>query len=283
MNLLSLNAGSSSLKVALFAIPLVLAAGITGWVNYAESGSPLHSGYQERFGTLGVLETRSAGPIGLAVSAAILRENFWLFGWPLSLLPLAWARLGRGRVLFYGALLAELAYRLAVPKTVVSTTGPIYVTEVVPILAIMAADGLGRIAAFGRRLSSLVTAETPIAVVAAAAICSAFFFVPFRLWSIVLGVRERGRLQQSVIDTGLPGGVVFANEIVPPLQGWTWAYFAPLPDPDLTEDWIFLRLPSGPDRWRRADTLMRRHFADRPAFVYSPFRAVRLQPLRRPP
>ena len=76
--------------------------------------------------------------IASSLFGALLRENFWLYGVPFSLLPVLLARPRRECWLLWGCLAAELASRVISPKTVVSTTGPIYMAEAIPFLTLAA-------------------------------------------------------------------------------------------------------------------------------------------------
>ena len=54
-------------------------------------------------------------------------------------------------MLLAAMVIAEYAYRVVFPKTVVSATGPIYVTEIVPLLALASASGMAEIKRRTRR------------------------------------------------------------------------------------------------------------------------------------
>ena len=161
----------------------------------------------------------------MSVAAALVRESFWLFGWPLSLVPCLFA----GRVprpwLSWGVLGAELAYRLAAPKAGVGGAGPLYLFEAVPVLCLLAALGIVRL---GRgeaapRVPALRTGLTPALL--ALTVVSLAMFVPPKLQDL----RRMGAAQLEVgrhlRARGIAGAVVFHEGVVPPWTGLSWAYF----------------------------------------------------------
>jgi hypothetical protein len=261
--------------------PLLAGAVALGAVHLAQTGSPWRSGYHAVHGALGVLSAPPGG-IGASLLGSLLRENFWLFGWPLSLAPIAFARPRRARMLLWGWLLAVLAYRVLVPKVGVSTTGPAYLLEAVPVLAVLAADGLARLTARLRRGRDRAAASLVPAAAVGAALTAATVFVPVELASLRKGAAIRGRVYELLAHREVRRALVFANELVVPRAAVTWAHHPPIPSPALDEEILFLRLPPGPAGREAAIGLWRERFADRPAFVFDPRPPARLRPLVRP-
>ena len=70
----------------------------------------------------------------------LLRQFFWLLGCPLLVLLALRARPRRATLLLWGMIASAYAYRLLVPKTVLATTGPIYVMEICLLYTSDAAD-----------------------------------------------------------------------------------------------------------------------------------------------
>jgi hypothetical protein len=248
------------------------------YCNYVQSGSPLSSGYVEVHGSYGALKNES-GQLTNAVGVALLRENAWLLGFPCSLLVLPFARLKSHGALFWSLISTTLMYRLLVPKTVVSTTGPIYLTEVVPWLCIATAVGLFEVRAFMRRIGIEHGGRIVTSSVAGAAAAAVVCFAPVALRAVYLAGNARSGLYDGLAAAGAERALVFSNVLVRPNDARTWAYYPPNPWPDLRDDVLFLRLPPGPGGPARAWSLWRMRFADRPAFTFDPQRKDK--PLRR--
>jgi hypothetical protein len=267
--LLEVRARRASLRdVALFSGVVALGFLGVGLVNLAQSGSMFRSGYHEVYQGLGLFG-QERGVTGLSLLGGLWRENFWLFGWPLSLLPLVAARGRRAPWLLWSVVLAELLYRVIVPKTVVSTTGPTYLFEMVPVLCLLVADGLTRVSLVLRRrlqVQRLVTAFV-LANVAAALV----FFVPVQLRSISDGARLHGVVFRLLEEARIERAVVFTSYLVRLDDARWWSLFAPSPAPALDEDLLFFRWPhDAKDPVGAATRLARQGFPDRPAFVFLP-------------
>ncbi len=259
--------------------PVGVAVGLTGVVHQLQSGSPLKSGYHGAHRSLGVGGYKP-GEVGQSVLGGVVRENFWLFGWPLSLLPLLAARPRRGQWLLWGPIAAEIVYRIGVPKTVVSTTGPTYLLEAVPVLALLSADGLARVQLWART-AQLRPAwrQGAILFTLASSAAALLFFVPVQLASIGRGVDERLAVYDLLREAGASRALVFARAITVPSKSQTWAYYPPSPSPMVDDDILFLRMPKGDDAGQRALSYWRQRFGDRPAFVFMPGDPPQLVPL----
>jgi 4-amino-4-deoxy-L-arabinose transferase-like glycosyltransferase len=236
-------------------------------VNFAQTGDPLHSGYQQV--NLPMVEPLTAGEMGASFGGALMRQNFWLFGWPVSLLFVAWARPRSPAWLFWGVLAAEYSYRLLVPKTVVSTTGPVYVMEIVPLLALGTAAALSRLVELLRRLGVPAPREWIASGLLAGCVVMLTMFLPSHVEGMRGGALERGVVQR-MLRQAAPGErvVVFATWLADPQARRTWAYAPPNPWPDLRDDVLFLRWPDGPDALQRIQQLLKR-FPERRAFAFA--------------
>ncbi len=266
-------------SIVALAAPIVLSLMLFGWVHYQQAGSPWKSGYQAQAPL--AIGSAPTGGVGLSVFGNLVRENFWLFGWPLCLLPVMAARPARGRMLLWGPPVAALIYRIGVAKTVVSTTGPTYLMEAVPALALLASDGLARLWLLARRLPGAPRgrgAQVPLAALAAtlAGIC---IFVPVQLSSIKRGVDERNVVFEMLARTGAERALIFTTAVVRPEASLTWAYFPPVPAFDLSDPVVFLRIPKDEFAPRRMLAYWQKRLPDRPAFVFMPGDPPRLIPL----
>ncbi|MBI5068462.1 MAG: glycosyltransferase family 39 protein [Deltaproteobacteria bacterium] len=268
-------------RVALLAFGAAasLGVGAVALVNLLQSGSPLRSGYQEIHRTSGLLGG-SRGATGLSVFGNLWRENFWLFGWPASLLALLAARGGRGRWLLWSPVVAELIYRVLVPKTVVSSTGPTYFLEMVPVLALLAADGLVRLWTMARRLGEGAARGVALGAVSAAAAAWIFFW-PVQVRALARGASARAQVWQQLPRQPGQRVLVFSDALVPSRSGLTWAYYPPNPSPDLSDEVLFVRWPRTADAEARARDFARRRFPDRAAWRWVTSPEPRLVPVFR--
>lgn len=232
--------------------------------NYVQTGDALSSGYHQVHGSVEVFNNEHAD-IANSVFGALLRENFWLLGVPGSLVIVLFARPVGHAWMYWSLLAAELAYRVIAPKTVVNTTGPIYLTEAVPLLLLGCADGLSKLRA---RVSvdgaALRLRGRSLAL--AALLIGGAMFVPVQWRTIRRGVETRSYVRRALEQSGAQRALVFADVVVHPSSDHTWAYFPDNPSPDLSDDIVFVRVPKVA-ALSRARELWQRRFADRRAFA----------------
>jgi hypothetical protein len=238
------------------------------WVNFAQSGHPFRSGYHAVHAADWGPTLLFHGTLGLwtmSVVSAVVRLNFWLFGWPLSLIACAFARRSPLTALGWGMVAAEMSYRVLAPKAGVGHVGPIYLYEIVPLLCLLSASGLFRIAsrASGWALSAL-RPDALAAAMIALSLTSLTLFVPFKLADVSHASFAQQDVFRLLRQRGIHHAVVFHRGIVP--LGKCWAYFPPPNSPRLDDDVLFALMPAIPsdgtvDFWRR-------RFPDRQAWVY---------------
>jgi hypothetical protein len=237
-------------------------------VNQAQTGHVLRNAYHEVHGPrMGVIDPNE-GRRSMSMAAALFRQNFWLFGWPVSLLFVWFVRRNRYLVLLAAMVIAEYAYRVVFPKTVVSATGPIYVTEIVPLLALASASGMAELK---RRLEGLGSGRAHSPIVSAVSALTVVALLEF--WPGHLAALSRGahawRYPFEILEAEhVRKALVFADSMVNVTGGATWAYFPPNPTPSQHDDILFVRIPHGDkDPTPAMRQFHRRHFPDRPAFV----------------
>jgi 4-amino-4-deoxy-L-arabinose transferase-like glycosyltransferase len=250
-------------RIAVFGLGVAPWIALFGLVNQAQSGSPFTSGYQEYHGDLKIF-WNDRGQVVNSIVGALVRENFWLLGWTFGLVLLLWARPARYAVAFWGMLAAELAYRVIAPKTVVAVTGPIYLTEVVPLLTLAAADALQRIGRFFRAHS-----VRPSIAAVAATLIGACMFAPLPLHAVATGAATRRVVYDLLEKAQAEHALIFSNAAVYPKSAVTWAYFPDNPSPQFDDPWLFVRVPTTPDMRQRMVEFWRKHFPNRRAFVFA--------------
>jgi 4-amino-4-deoxy-L-arabinose transferase-like glycosyltransferase len=153
-----------------------------------------HAAGKRGFSGLGLF-TVGNGIMSTSVFGALLRLNFWLLGWPISFVLLLGATVRRNTGILWALLAAVWAYRFVVPKTVVATLGPVYVTEAIPILLLLCADGIFRLP---HRISNIV--QQPARSVAAVVIASVAIGLCCFLPIPIRDVGESANLRVSVVD-----------------------------------------------------------------------------------
>jgi hypothetical protein len=258
--------GPAVVRAALLALGAGLGAGAVLLVNYVQTGDALTSGYHQAHGSISVFNNKHAD-LASSLFGAMLRENVWLLGVPGCLIPVLFTRPQRAAALYWGMLAAELSYRLISPKTVVATTGPIYLTEVVPLLLLGVVDGLGRL----RERMSFDGAALRIAapqLTAAALVVACCMFWPVQWRTLRRSVDARTMLPRALEDAGAQRALVFADALVYPASQHSWAYFPDNPSPDLSDELLYVRVPTR-DTARSAHEFWQRRFPDRRAFLLS--------------
>ncbi len=261
-----------ALSVVAFLVPATLLTAAFLIVNRLQAGSSLTTGYQAFHqtgeGASGLLAVLGGdlGTTALSLVGAVLRLNVWLLGWPLSLAFCAFFP-GDPRVRVLWAMVgAEAAYRIASPKIGVGGVGPIYVFEVVPLLLLLSAAGLLRVARGGLRApwALLRPAGLAVIVLAGVVVCGTMF-LPSRLGDLRRMAGAQLVLPRLLAERGISNAVVFHDGIVPPWTGLSWAYYPPCNSPGLDDAVLHLRM------WNRpaaAYELWRRRFPGRSAWWF---------------
>lgn len=262
-------------RLGALAIPMAVGVAALLWVNRLQAGSALTSGYQTFHGVEdgagGVLTLLTAVdlPTGtMSIVSNLLRLDAWLFGWPLSLAFVPFARRRGAHGLAWLMLGAAFAYRLVSPKAGVGTTGPQYLFEAVPLLCLLTADGLaalaGRIAAWrDRSAAGLVPA-----IVLSGLCVSLTLFLPSRLDDLARAGRAQDAVWVRIREQGVRHALVFHDGVVPPWTALSWAYFPRCNGPRLDDDVLFARVIRDEGSLDRTVSFWRRRFPDRRAMYF---------------
>ncbi|MBP1641681.1 MAG: hypothetical protein H6Q03_350 [Acidobacteria bacterium] len=270
-----------------FVAPLAFGAALFLAANRYQTGSALVSGYEASDapgrGLAGLFVPGSLGLYAMSLGGHLLRQNLWLFGWPLSLAFCAFARRSPRATLLWGMVGAAWVYRVLAPKTGVGATGPLYLFETVPLLCLLSADGLLRLAAAGRLGGSPATsARRALRLVAAATAVGLAMFLPVQLANLHRMAEAQHVLPRLLAARGIHHAVVFHDTVVPPSLELSWAFFPRYNSPRLDDDVLFLRY-QGPRRDASANLeLWRRRYPDRSAWYFGyAGRTPRLLPLEK--
>ena len=241
---------------AVFALILSGGAATFLWVNHAITGSMLQSSYTAYWAWSGKPWPFPYGPgwTVLAISQNVAQLNFWLFGWPLSLLFVPFfERSGRGWMIAAIPLVGVLGYGLSTGVPTLASVGPVYYAELIVPVVILSASGIERAIVLARKwcgegLATRMLVAWPLALVLACLIA----FVPVQLASLQL-MADIARAPYDLVEQrGLDNAVVFVHSL-PPLSGirpGAWVYFHRNNSPDLSDRVLFVR-DLGPDANRR--------------------------------
>jgi hypothetical protein len=248
--------------------PLVVMGVLFLLVNRFQTGSPLKTGYQQVHGNHYLDLSAHLSNIASSVSSALLRQNFWLLGVPFSLLFVLFVRHRRPLWLVWGVFAAEYGYRILYPKTVVATTGPVYVAEMTPLLALLTACGLFALKEWLERWKYPTPLKLLQSLVLAMVVTSMCLFVPVQLRSLHAGALKRQTLMKLLEPRLYQDALVFVNKMVQADALATWAYTPPNPHPKLKERVIFVRLQFGLDGAKRSIAFWKKRFPKRAAWVF---------------
>lgn len=235
--------------------------------NVALTGEPFTTGYHTfkalyRFRlTVGALGAPAPLPSLYEFGYTLERLNFWLFGWPVSLVLLPFFRRSReGVVVLLASVAVVVAYALSTLPTI-NATGPAHYSELAAPLVMLSASGLEEL---GRRARGWAAGgdRAVLGLSLAATLCAAAAFVPvygkgLRAMSLVARVPYTLAEQQ-----GLDRALVFVHSL--PSRQWApgaWVYFHRNSTPDLSDGVLFVK-----DLGPKNQELIR-HFPDRPPYA----------------
>jgi hypothetical protein len=240
--------GNVRAKPGLIAFTAIIgvAAALFATYNALVTGHPLRTGYQVFAETHAFTFTLGSLPAPAPASAlyelfyALARLNFWLLGWPASLLLVPFARRSHTTLaLLIGSGLTVAAYAgLRIPS--INVVGPVHYGELAVPLVLLSASGLERIAAAagtigGRGLRLALTG--PVALTIVALLCFWPVYGP--------SLRMMANVARAPYDLaearGLDNAVVFVGSLpaleLPP---GAWVYRPRNNSPDLSDRVLYV-------------------------------------------
>jgi hypothetical protein len=240
--------GGRAARGAVCASAMALAAAMLfAGYNAAVTGHPLRTGYQvfseahDFTFTLGSL--RAPAPVASIYELyySLARLDFWLLGWPISLLLVPFARpMSASRALQLGSLATVLAYALLrVPS--INVVGPVHYGELVPALLILSASGLEELVARAGRLLGREGLRAALAAPVALTAVAGLFFWPVYAPSLRT-MSDVARAPYDLVErAGLRNAVVFVGSL-PALQSipGAWVYRHRNNSPDLSDPVLFV-------------------------------------------
>ena len=236
----------------------VLAASVATflWVNHVVTGNMLQSSYTAYWQWSGRKWPVAYGPGWslFAITQNVEQLNFWLFGWPLSLVFAPFfERSGRTWALAAIPLVGIVGYGLLIGMPTLASVGPVYYAELIVPVTILSASGIERVitwsrARFGEGQATRMLVAWPTALVLA---CLTVF-VPVQLASLRL-MADISRSPYDLVERhGLAQAIVFVHSL-PALAGirpGAWVYYHRNNSPDLSDPVLFVK-DLGPEANRR--------------------------------
>ena len=245
------------------------ALGLLLLYQYTLSGSPFVSGYQtfshmHHWGLIGkALEATPPLPSIHELMYTLARMNFWLFGWPASLvLALCFRRTAGGTRLFAGVVGVLLVY-MAISAATIQPVGPVHYAELAVPLVMLSASGLERVVELARSaVARPALARVAITLPLAATLCALVTYLPVYGASLRASADLTRAPDEILAARGVTRAVVFVHTLpalyVPP---YSWAYYRRNNHPDLTDPILYVN-HLGPERNKEFARL----FPDRPIF-----------------
>jgi len=257
------------LSAGLFCLIGAGALSLLLFYQYTLSGSAFVSGYQtfsrlHRWGLIGkALEAMPPLPSIHELMYTLARWNFWLFGWPASLvLPLCFRRTARGTRLFAGVVGVLLVY-MAISAATIQPVGPVHYSELAVPLVMLSASGLERLVELVRSaMARPALARAAITLPLAATLCALVTYLPVYGSSLRASADLTRAPDEMLAAQGVTRAVVFVHTL-PALyvSPYSWAYYRRNNHPDLTDPILYVNY-LGPERNRDFARL----FPDRPVF-----------------
>lgn len=250
-------------------------ASLIALANVLQSGDALESGQQAfhrpgRSGLVFLLETGFTQR-AVALLHSLLRFDGWFLGWPFAAALALGARRDAATRLLWGFVGVTLAYRVLVPKVGVGGTGSLYLHEALPLLCLLAADGMLRLARLAPRLPFGLRFDASLAacLLAAGTLVSATLFLPARVAALSRMAAAQELLPGLLARANAGRALVFHRGSVPSETRLSWAYYPRHNAPALDDDVLYLRLQPFDGRVERNVELWRRRFPDRSAWVFT--------------
>ena len=226
---------------------LATGAGVFLWLNHAITGHALLTSYTAYWQWSGRAWPLPYGPgwSVFTIGQNLSQLNFWLFGWPLSLVfvPI-FERRGAAWMLAAIPAAGVLGYAVMISVPTIASVGPVYYTEMIVPLAILSASGMSRAIEWTRaRLRDPLPSHILVAWPLALAFAALFVFVPIQLSSLRL-MSSLARAPYDLVEQHqLHHAVVFVRSL-PALSGVSpgaWVYYHRNASPDLTDPVLFVK------------------------------------------
>jgi len=259
----SIGAGVCAL-VVIGALALLLA------YQQALSGSPFESGYQtfSRLHNFELVDTVVRAPWPLPsiheLSYTLARFNFWLFGWPVSLVLAGFLPRRSGSLRLLASCAMVVLVYAGISAATINSIGPAHYAELAAPLVLLSASGLVRLIDLSRRVQILpgtprFVASFPVV----ATLCAMTTFLPV-YGSSLRASAELVNAPYEFVEAQVPDRAIVFVQSLPgtAIRPYTWAFYRRNNRPDLSDRVLFVNFL---DPERNKDLM--RVFPDRRAYV----------------
>jgi hypothetical protein len=233
--------------IALFCLVGAGTGALLAAYDTALSGDPLTTGYHtfsritSMSFTQGALVAPAPFPSIYELGYTVARLNFWLFGWPISLVLVPFfRRTGEGLALLLGPAAVVFLFAVTTVPSI-NVVGPVHYAELIAPLVLVSASGLEELTQWLRgRLH--VSAGWVLGLPVAATFCALLLYLPLYLGSLSAMASLARAPYDLVAAARLDHAVVFVRTLgaleFPPLS---WAYYPRNPSPDLGDPVLYVR------------------------------------------
>jgi len=201
--------------VAAFLAVLILGCGLIFAANWGMTGHALKTPYQA-YWDQGIRWPYPIGPLHTVreISRNLAQLDFWLYGWPLSLVFLPFfRRTGITWTLAVVPAVALLWYGIVAIPTV-THLGPVYYAETIVPMTVLSASGLERVVMLVReRLGDGPILRVLIAWPCALVVSSLLTFTPFQATALRLMAETARAPYDLVEERGLDKAIVFVRSL----------------------------------------------------------------------
>jgi hypothetical protein len=181
----------------------------------------------------------------------LMQMNFWLLGWPMSLVFVPFFRRTPATWLLASVPMVVFAWYAVHGVPTVAAIGPVYYAEAIVPLVILSASGLDRIVGLTReRFGDTTPSRILVGWVLTSALTTLLIFVPLQLASLRLMVEVTRAPYALVEHHRLDDAVVFVRNLPAfHVRPGAWVYYHRNPQPDLSDRVLFVR-DLGPEKNR---------------------------------
>ncbi len=274
-------------KAILWIAPVVAAAAAILALNALRTGSAFETphdaalrawgvdlssstfGFGVNYAAVGGVGVHTAGLGILFDFVNLLRLNYWLLGWPLSLLLICCAPMTRATKLFLSSVAVLLAVSVTSHDPGVTVTGPSQYFETACLLVILAAAGADRLDRWYRETpAGQFAPQGWTALIAAILVVNLAMFLPVQLRSLAAMSRRNGLLEKTVRQQATAPAVIFVSSLRPPgsTPDAALSYVADPPMSASTDEPVLFLNSSDPQQDRE---VRQKYFPNRHAYRYS--------------
>jgi hypothetical protein len=251
------------------------------YINYLQNGSPFTQArdvyFQGRAGFGIGSQSLTDPPYIITVSHALknilknlIRENFWLLGWPISLLFFIFCRLNKWSIFLFVYIAVHIFFYSMYYSSGQGFMGPFYYYMISPFILLLSASGIIAIAKnFNNiKLFSKLRGYFP-AFIMSLVLFNITIFLPIQCISLHNMVDGIQLMNRTVKNEGISNAIIFVMNIKPPKSERTsQKYFNAVygmrnNSPDLDDNILYVR-----HLGVKKDAELLKYFPDKNGYIY---------------